>query len=179
MHTWQTQDACALSRHCEPCKQSSWSQARNSQENRPFLIASGVATQRPTWTIAVSWERPWICTPANARYPITAGWTGWRHMENQMENCQSGAWTWPWAKDTTHTHTHTHTLNRATLKGWCSSAKQIDSCIVVNHFLGLVVAHLCLAISWPLLNDRLHLLQVKGKRVGTHTHTSKWVQCRI
>ncbi len=38
MHTWQTQDACALSRHCEPCKQSSWSQARNSQENRPFLM---------------------------------------------------------------------------------------------------------------------------------------------
>ncbi len=25
MHTWQSQDACALSRHCEPCKQSSWS----------------------------------------------------------------------------------------------------------------------------------------------------------
>ena len=25
--------SCALSRHCEPCKKSSWSQARNSQEN--------------------------------------------------------------------------------------------------------------------------------------------------
>ncbi len=24
-HTWQSQDACALSRHSEPCKQSSWS----------------------------------------------------------------------------------------------------------------------------------------------------------
>ncbi len=42
MRTWQIQDACALSRHCEPCKQSSWSRARNSQENRPFLTASGV-----------------------------------------------------------------------------------------------------------------------------------------
>ncbi len=30
MHTWQSQDACALSRHCEPCKQSSWSRTRNS-----------------------------------------------------------------------------------------------------------------------------------------------------
>ncbi len=40
MCTWKSQDACALSRHCEPCKQSSWSQARNSQENRSFLAAS-------------------------------------------------------------------------------------------------------------------------------------------
>ncbi len=45
MRTWQSQDACALSRHCEPCKKGSWSQARNSQENRPFLTASGVGTQ--------------------------------------------------------------------------------------------------------------------------------------
>ncbi len=54
MPTWQSQDACALSRHCESCKQSSWSRARNSQENRPFLTASGVGTRNPTWTIAVS-----------------------------------------------------------------------------------------------------------------------------
>ncbi len=51
--TWQSQDACALSRHCEPCKQSSC-RARNSQENRPFLTASGVGTRIPTWTIVVS-----------------------------------------------------------------------------------------------------------------------------
>ena len=44
MCTWQSQDACALGRHCEPCKQSSWSQARNLQENRPFLTASDVGT---------------------------------------------------------------------------------------------------------------------------------------
>ncbi len=37
-------DVCALSRHCEPCKQSSWSRARNSQENRTFLTASGMGT---------------------------------------------------------------------------------------------------------------------------------------
>ncbi len=40
MCTWQSQVACALSRHCEPYKQSSWSWATNSQENRPFLTAS-------------------------------------------------------------------------------------------------------------------------------------------
>ncbi len=51
---WKSQDAYVLSRHCEPCKQSSQSQSRNSQENRPFLTASGVGTQSPTWTIAVS-----------------------------------------------------------------------------------------------------------------------------
>ncbi len=55
--TWQSQFAYALSRHCDPCKQSYWSQARNSQENRPFLTASGVGSRSPTWTIAVSWEK--------------------------------------------------------------------------------------------------------------------------
>ncbi len=75
--TWrQSQDACALSRHCEPCKQSFGSQARNSQENRPFLTASGVGTRSPPGPLLLHEERPWICTPANARSPITAGWTG-------------------------------------------------------------------------------------------------------
>ena len=31
--TWQSQDACALSRHCEPVQANSWSRARNSQED--------------------------------------------------------------------------------------------------------------------------------------------------
>ncbi len=40
--TWQSsQDAYVLNRHCELCKQSSWSLARSSQENRPFFTASG------------------------------------------------------------------------------------------------------------------------------------------
>ncbi len=78
-HAHLTELECpyTLSRHCEPRKQSSWSLARNSQENRPFLTASGVGTQSPTWTIAVSWGK--------ARYPITAGWSGGaggRQMEN-------------------------------------------------------------------------------------------------
>ncbi len=74
MCTWQSQDACALSIHCEPCKQSSWSRARNSQENRPFLTASGVGTQVPPGPLLFHEKRPWICTPANAWSPITAGW---------------------------------------------------------------------------------------------------------
>ncbi len=36
MHTGQSLDVCALSRHCEPCKQSSWSWAKNSQEKGLF-----------------------------------------------------------------------------------------------------------------------------------------------
>ncbi len=85
MCTWQSQDACALSRHCEPCKQSSWSWAWNSQENRHFLTASGVGTQSPTGLLLFQEKRPWIFIPANVRYPITAGWTGGaggRQMEN-------------------------------------------------------------------------------------------------
>ena len=85
--TWQRQDVCALSKYYEPCKQSSWSRARNLQENRPFLTASGVGNQSPTWTVTVHEKRPRLCIPANARSPITAGWTGGR----QMEHCQSEA----------------------------------------------------------------------------------------
>ncbi len=33
---WQSLDACALNRHYEPCKQSSWIPARNSHKNLPF-----------------------------------------------------------------------------------------------------------------------------------------------
>ncbi len=127
--TWQSQDACTLSWHCEPCKQSSWSQARNSQENRPFLTASGMGTRSPTWTIAVHEKRPSIFTPANARYP---GWTGGRQMENRMEKLPelglntrtSGPEPRPQPLHHTattithtlykhiqpHTHTHIHTL---------------------------------------------------------------------
>ncbi len=47
---WQSQNVCIHSagtvRHA--------SLARNSQENSLFLTASGVGTQSPTWTIAVS-----------------------------------------------------------------------------------------------------------------------------
>ncbi len=42
MHTWQSQDACALSRHCELCKQSSWSRLRARQEK-------GLSSQQVVW----------------------------------------------------------------------------------------------------------------------------------
>ena len=41
-----------------------------------LLTASGVGTQSPTWTTAVERKGAVICTPAYARYPFTAGWTG-------------------------------------------------------------------------------------------------------
>ena len=64
-------------RHCEPCKQSSWSWARNLQKNRPFLIASGVGTQ-PVHLEHCCFMRKGLefASPANARSPITARWTG-------------------------------------------------------------------------------------------------------
>ena len=107
----QSQDACALCRHCEPCKQSSWSRARNSQENRPFLTASGVGIQVSPGPLLFHERRPWICIPVNARYPITAGASG-RQMENLMKNCLS--WSLnsgtlgpePMTQPLYHTHTH-------------------------------------------------------------------------
>ena len=41
-----------------------------------LLTASGVGTRSPTWTTAVEWKGAVIYTPAFARYPFTAGWTG-------------------------------------------------------------------------------------------------------
>ena len=52
MRTWQSQDVCALSRHSELCKQSSWSRARNSQENRSFLTALVNTYKRITYRLA-------------------------------------------------------------------------------------------------------------------------------
>ncbi len=57
MRTWYSQDTCALRSHSDPCKQSFWSRARNSQESRSFLTASGVGNRSPTWTAAVSWVK--------------------------------------------------------------------------------------------------------------------------
>ncbi len=115
--TWQSQDACALSRHCEPCRQSSWSRARN---RRTSLSSQQVvwAPKVPPGPLLLHGKMPWICTPANARYPITAGWTGGagrRQMENEMENCpelglNSGtSGPEPRTQPLHHTHTHTHT----------------------------------------------------------------------
>ncbi len=50
-------------------------------------------------------KRPWICTPANARYPITAGWTGGaggRQMEIRWKNCLLNSW--PRALSPGHNH---------------------------------------------------------------------------
>ncbi len=84
-HNWvDWWDACALSRHCEPYKQAKLLEPA-SQENRLFLTASGVGTQVPPGPLLFHEIRPGICTPANARYSITAVWTsgaGGRQMEN-------------------------------------------------------------------------------------------------
>ncbi len=87
MLTWQSQDACALSKHCEPCKQSSWTQARNSHENRPFLTASSVGTWSPTWTIAVSWEMALNLHLSKCQVPnhIRVDWWGWWEADGKPD----------------------------------------------------------------------------------------------
>ncbi len=84
MCTWQSQDACALSRHCEPCKQSSWSWAWNSQENRPFLTASGVGTH---WAIAVSGEKALNFHPSKCQVPNHSwvDWWGWWEADGKLD----------------------------------------------------------------------------------------------
>ncbi len=61
MHTHTHTHTCKLQIFLQPLmvmrKAGTVSRAKNSQGNRPFLTASGVGTQSPTWTIAVSWEK--------------------------------------------------------------------------------------------------------------------------
>ena len=53
-----------------------------------LLTASGVGTQSPTWTTAVERKGAVICTPAYARYPFTAGRTGWGGGRQGKKNGQ-------------------------------------------------------------------------------------------
>ncbi len=98
MRTWQSQDACALSRHCEPCKQSSWSRARNLQENRSLLTAKALNLH------------PSKCQVPNHSW---VDWWGWWEADGKLDG--KIARVGPQALNqehnhyTTHTHIHTHT----------------------------------------------------------------------
>ena len=70
MCTWQSQDACALSRQCEPCK------------HRTFLTASGVAIWGPTLTIAVSWEKALNLHLCKCQVP-NHSWVDWWEAEEE------------------------------------------------------------------------------------------------
>ncbi len=134
MRTWQSQDACALSRHYEPCKQRSWSRARNSQENRPFLTASGVGTRSPTWTIAVSWEKALNLHPSKCQVPNHSwvDWWGWWEADRKLPELglNSQALSQGHNHYTTHTHTHTHLFTWKTQHKMCIS--QVASVVVFS-----------------------------------------------
>ena len=96
-----------------------------------LLTASGVGTRSPTWTTAVEWKVAVICTPAYARYPFTAGWTGGGGGRQGKKNGQSSSASGgtrthdmsPRPKPLHHQATHTPwTLKRSHPIGWCSSA---------------------------------------------------------
>ena len=70
-----------------------------------LLTASGVGTRSPTWTTTVERKGAVICTPAYARYPFTAGWTGGGGGRQRKKIGQ-----YPSASGGARTHdTHTHT----------------------------------------------------------------------
>ncbi len=124
MRTWQSQDACALSRHCEPCKQSSWSRARNSRR-------TCLSSQLVVWVPEVPpgpllfHEKGSNLHPSKCQVPNHGwvDWWGWWEADGKTrwKNCQSGAWnsrtsgpeprtqSLHLTATTTHTHTHTHT----------------------------------------------------------------------
>ena len=103
--TWQSQNACALSRHCDPFKQSSWSR-------RTGLSSQGVVWALPK-TIAVSWEKALNLHPSKCR-------VDWWEADGEPNGklpgwCLNSGPRRPWVKDKNHyttqpPHTHTHTM---------------------------------------------------------------------
>ncbi len=89
-------------------KQSSWSLARNLQENRPFLTASGVGTRSPTWTIAVSWEKALNLHTSKCQLPNHSwvDWWGWWEADGKLDG--KVALSQGHNHYTTQTRTHTH-----------------------------------------------------------------------
>ncbi len=105
MRTWQSQDACAQSRHSEPCKQSSWLGNRRK---------TGLSSQQVVWAPEVPpgpllfhEKRPWWgWYEADGKSPelglnsgISALSQGHNHYTTQPPHTHTHA----------HTHTHTHT----------------------------------------------------------------------
>ena len=87
---------------------------RTCRRTSHLLTASGVGTRSHTWTTAVEWKGAVICTPAYARYPFTAGWTGGGggrqgKKNGQCSSASGGTRTRdPRPKPLHHQATHTH-----------------------------------------------------------------------
>ncbi len=96
---------------------------RNSQENRLSSQQVVWAPEVPPGPLLFHEKRPLICAPANARYPITAGWTG-GGGGRQIEKSDGKLLEWglnsgtsgpePRTQPLHHTHTHTLTHNTHT-----------------------------------------------------------------
>ncbi len=118
--TWQSQDACALSRHCEPVQAKLLERAK-VRRKAAFPTASGVGTT----LLFVRKGLEFAPQQMPGRYPITAGWTGeagGRQMEKLPKWGLNSRTSGPEPEDTTTApHRHTHK--------WLSK-----TCCVMNDF---------------------------------------------
>ncbi len=119
MRTWQSQDVCALSRHCEPCKQSSWSRAKGLTGEQAFPHSKWCGHPKSHWTIAVLCEKALNLHPSKCQVPNHSwvDWWGWWEADGKSDGklpelgLNSGPLTQGHNHYTTqppHTHTHTH-----------------------------------------------------------------------
>ncbi len=97
-HTQQSQGACALSRHYEPSKQSSWSGKQ--------AIPHSKWCKHPKSHLTIE-KRPWIWTPSKCQVTnTTAGWTARGKARKTRRKEKSARMRLDyrlWAKDTTTT----------------------------------------------------------------------------
>ncbi len=114
-------------------------------------------------------KRLWICTPANAKYTITAGWTGGagrrQRKKNQMKKCQSGAWTQAWTQDTTTTPHSQH------IPVCCSPIRNLwTTAVLVYRSLWLLLLLLPYRQRWT---KPRHWIRVATSKVFSATKTNK------
>ncbi len=114
MRTWQSEVACALSKHCQPCKQSSWSQELTGEQ--AFSHSKWCGHPKPHLDYGCFMRKglefapqqlPGIQSQLGGLVGLVRGrWKiRWKIARVELE-------LWPWAKNTTTTphihHTSTH-----------------------------------------------------------------------
>ncbi len=113
--TWQSQHACALSRHYVPCKQSSWSWARNMQENRLFRskwwghLKSNLDHYCCFMRKGLEFVPQQMSAQSGRKTRWKIAWVGLKFRISGLEpRTHMHACTHARAHIHTHTHTHTH-----------------------------------------------------------------------
>ena len=129
-----------------------------------------MGTRSPTWTTAVERKGAVIRTPAYARYPFTAGWTGGggrrqRKKIGQYPSASGGARThdpWIMSQCTNHFTNQAHTYTHTCMHAHSYQGTRVSSCPQPTLQLWVLLAYYTVgALSGVLLvlSLKVHMLE--------------------